>query len=172
VLSGNQIMPASCRMRGRVSVGWISSIAWAWESSALVVLGMSLHCRGGRVVEGRGFVSLEELNAPIRRLILACVAVLDVTGRAKLRSICIDALPWQVSRRDSIDWDWRSWDPARDWRSWDSTRDWRIWDSTQNSRSLDSTRLAQGVGTRLAWRNELELDLLGARSVGRESKSK
>jgi len=85
-----------------------------------------------------------------------------------------------ISAGTRLDWDLRRYDSTRwiqgdrtrldwDWRSWDSTQDWRSWDSTRDSRSLDSTRLVPGVGTRLAWRKELELDLLGARSVGRES---
>jgi hypothetical protein len=65
------------------------------------VLGALLYCIGGCVVVGRGFVRLEELNRSIWQLRLACAAVLDVTWLAKSRIIGVDALPWQVSRRDS-----------------------------------------------------------------------
>jgi hypothetical protein len=61
----------------------------------------TLYCIDGCVIVGRGFVRLEELNRSIRRLRLACVAVWDVTWRAKSSCIGVDALSWQISRRDS-----------------------------------------------------------------------
>jgi hypothetical protein len=93
---------ASWRMLGQVWMGQMRSMAWIKESavvwSALAVLGTLVHCIGGRVVVGRGFVSSEELNMLIRWLMLACVAAVEVTWRAKSRIIGVDALSWQVSR--------------------------------------------------------------------------
>jgi hypothetical protein len=60
------------------------------------------HRRARGSTVGWGDVRLEEQNALIMRMRLACAAALEVMWCARLKIIGLDALPWQVSRRDSM----------------------------------------------------------------------